>query len=155
MSILTGLWGFFPSMLSLAQFKTGRRFVQMLCFPFTFTADAGYFVVRDGDKTTLSCGDARGPCQHINWLFVGISQDSVVSLVEEGNVCQKKKSAIDPSQLSVRTDCSLEIMNVSVKDVGLYTCRQHRTTQDFANDQLSVVTCKYYYTYIITIYCKY
>lgn len=121
----------------------------MLCFPFIITAAAADFVFRDGDKATLSCGNVRGSCQNINWLFADTLVGSAVLLVEEGKVRENRGT-----QLSVKSDCSLEIMNVTEKNVGLYTCR-NKKNRDHANVQLSVVTCKYYYTYIITIYCKY
>lgn len=126
----------------------------MLCFPFIFTAAAVDFVFRDGDKATLSCGNPDRPCENIEWLFADTSQRPVVPLVEEGKVCQN--GGTEPNRLSVKNDmtCSLEIMNVTVKDVGQYTCRLHRGDYDFARVQLSVVTCKYYYTYILTIYSK-
>lgn len=125
----------------------------MLCFPFIITAAAADYVIRDGDKATLSCGNIRGACEHVDWLFAGASQWASISLVGQGIVCQN--CVTDPRRLSVKNDCSLEIMNVTVKDVGQYTCRLHRTSYDYANDQLSVVTCKYYYTYILTTCSKY
>lgn len=126
----------------------------MLCFPFIITAaTVDYVVFRDGDKAALSCGNARGGCEHIYWLFTNTSQRPAVLLVEQGKVCQN--GGTEPCRLSVKNDCSLEIMNVTVRDVGQYTCRQHRTNSDYADVQLSVVTCKYYYTYILTIYSKY
>lgn len=141
---------FFP-----AQFKNGRRFVLMLCFPFIITAAAVDFVVvfRDGDKATLSCGNAGGSCENIDWLFADTSQRAAVSLVKRGKVCQD--GGTEPYRLSVKNHCSLEIMNVTVKDVGQYTCRPYWTNSDYARVQLSVVTCKYHYTYILTIYSKY
>ncbi|XP_039637297.1 uncharacterized protein LOC120546437 [Perca fluviatilis] len=94
---------------------------------------------RPGEEAVLSCTtESSSPptCSMVTWLY---NRDRVQTLTEvrNGNVGQSSARA---ARLSVNTDCSLVINNITAEDAGLYTCRQGRDTSTDVDTYLSVMT---------------
>ncbi|KAM7368367.1 hypothetical protein PAMP_014590 [Pampus punctatissimus] len=112
-----------------------------------FTAVTGlnhlYITVRDGDEATLSCENVttdQNKCDGTTWIF-GSSRYTTVELIRLGQIGRDAGSKSD--RLSVTVNCSLVIKNVTVKDVGSYSCRQFKSGEQQGSDSvffLSVVT---------------
>ncbi|XP_044025113.1 uncharacterized protein LOC122863071 isoform X3 [Siniperca chuatsi] len=102
------------------------------------------FTVRVGDEVTLPCEnvtDGQRKCDSTTWLFSDSRYTAAVDLIYLGQIVERAKAQSD--RLSVTASCSLVIKNVTVEDVGLYTCRQFRSRRQQAPDSLvhlSVVT---------------
>ncbi|XP_054474773.1 uncharacterized protein LOC129107336 isoform X2 [Anoplopoma fimbria] len=80
---------------------------------------------RSGEDAALRCADASptGPtCSLVSWLR-SINQYRVFPLVENGIVASSSAQA---SRLSLDTECSLVIQNITAQDAGYYTCRLGR-----------------------------
>uniref|UniRef100_A0A8C4DRE6 Ig-like domain-containing protein n=1 Tax=Dicentrarchus labrax TaxID=13489 RepID=A0A8C4DRE6_DICLA len=104
-------------------------------------------VGRVGDEVTLPCDNVRDyqdKCQRTSWLFVGSGNTMSILLIDRGQIGENTNSKSD--RLSVTANCSLVIKNVTVEDVGQYTCRQFISGQQQGPDShvhLSVITSEY------------
>lgn len=106
-------------------------------FYFIFTAEDSRFpAVRNGDKVTLHCDDQSHGCSQIDWLFV--NEFRVNLIVNKGKVSQQEYP-----QLSLTSNCSLEILNISEKFSGQFNCRWTPSSVDLATYYLAVVSCEY------------
>ncbi|XP_072559172.1 uncharacterized protein [Paramormyrops kingsleyae] len=115
----------------------------MACTTVT-TAGAGgestALYVTEGDDVTLPCKNVLHPnCYSSTWLYAGRSSKSAVELVGHGKI----KDPQNHRRLSLLTDCSLHINNVSADDAGQYTCQTFINGQKHGHDTaafLSVLT---------------
>ncbi|XP_042247142.1 uncharacterized protein LOC121882766, partial [Thunnus maccoyii] len=111
------------------------------------TGQHSYFTVRDGDEVTLHCENVlkdQDECNSTTWIF-NESRRTAVELIELGQIGEEAKAKSD--RLSVTANCSLVIKNVTVEDVGRYSCRQFKSGQQQGQDSqvdLSVVTMTEY-----------
>ncbi|CAK6982413.1 uncharacterized protein LOC121882771, partial [Scomber scombrus] len=106
------------------------RWIKMFLFlilGLQFTAVTGqtslYITVRDGHKVTLSCENVmtdQDKCDSTTWLFSGLKE--AIKLIKLGQIGENAKAKSD--RLSVTAKCYLVIKNVTVEDVGRYTCRR-------------------------------
>ncbi|XP_069028651.1 uncharacterized protein [Embiotoca jacksoni] len=147
--------GSFPSAGSGASGGRERR----LAFPLTtsgggrspsVTATAGQhlslFTIK-GHDVTLPCENVipgQHNCDITDWLFVNSNSRSAVELIKLGQIGLNVGSKSD--RLSVTSNCSLVIKNVTDEDVGFYTCRKYIPRQketDF-DINLSVVKIIHY-----------
>uniref|UniRef100_A0A3B3RXT6 Ig-like domain-containing protein n=1 Tax=Paramormyrops kingsleyae TaxID=1676925 RepID=A0A3B3RXT6_9TELE len=96
--------------------------------------------VTEGDDVTLPCKNVLHPnCYSSTWLYAGRSSKSAVELVGHGKI----KDPQNHRRLSLLTDCSLHINNVSADDAGQYTCQTFINGQKHGHDTaafLSVLT---------------
>ncbi|XP_072559171.1 uncharacterized protein [Paramormyrops kingsleyae] len=77
--------------------------------------------VTEGDNVTLPCKNVLYPgCSSTTWLYAGRSNGAAVELVTHGKIRDPQKHR----RLSLLTDCSLHINDVSAEDAGLYTCQK-------------------------------
>ncbi|XP_067429386.1 uncharacterized protein [Thunnus thynnus] len=92
---------------------------------------------RPGDEAILPCDDVSSSdrvCSTVNWLY---SRDlsPTFDLVQNGNVVKNSARA---ARMSLDTNCSLVINNITAEDGGLYTCQQRDKGE--INVHLSVMT---------------
>lgn len=100
-------------------------------------------LVREGDKTMLTCGNLnrnQAKCEATTWTFTDSGTRTTLELVTLGRVRQPR--------ISLSEDCSLLIPEVRAEDAGVYFCQQFisgvRQLPD-APVYLSVVTCEYWH----------
>ncbi|XP_040921014.1 uncharacterized protein LOC121200036 [Toxotes jaculatrix] len=85
------------------------------------------FIIRHGGEITLPCEnvtDDEDDCDDTDWVFNCSEQTSAVVLVRSGQTDNSEISKSKSDRLSVAGNCALVIKNVTVKDVGCYTCRE-------------------------------
>uniref|UniRef100_A0A673VZK6 Uncharacterized LOC115167876 n=1 Tax=Salmo trutta TaxID=8032 RepID=A0A673VZK6_SALTR len=97
--------------------------------------------VNEGADVSLRCDNVvNSDCSLIMWLHTRDSFPNAIQEVSNGKVRVNSKRA---EKLSVDTDCSLHVHNVTAEDAGLYTCRilKHQTAFHTDTDTyLSVLT---------------
>ncbi|XP_023203086.1 uncharacterized protein LOC111611339 [Xiphophorus maculatus] len=107
-----------------AREKQTSLFVTLMLHLTATAAEQDLFsTVRVGDEVTLPCGNVtctKNQCDSITWMFSG---KGTITLFEKGQI--HEAAAAKSDRLSVTSDCSLVIKNVSVEDVGLYTYRRY------------------------------
>ncbi|XP_030260449.1 uncharacterized protein LOC115573695 isoform X2 [Sparus aurata] len=115
--------------IMMVQFK----WIQMSLFVtamLQFTAVTGLnhtsVTARVGDEVTLPCDNVintQDKCDSTSWLAnrYGVSAKQLVNL---GRISKSEIPRSRSDRLSVTESCSLVITNVSVEDVGRYSCRQ-------------------------------
>ncbi|XP_054473961.1 uncharacterized protein LOC129106766 isoform X2 [Anoplopoma fimbria] len=101
-------------------------FVILLLLQFTASGQTlSSVTTRAGDEVTLSCNNViknQDKCNSTTWIHSrsGVTEELVILGKVKDNVISKAKS----SRLSLTSNCSLVIRNVTTEDVGRYTCRQ-------------------------------
>ncbi|XDV11379.1 hypothetical protein PO909_000339, partial [Leuciscus waleckii] len=85
--------------------------------------------ISSGGNVRLSCNNALSDCKSkTTWIYSNsISHSGTVELIAGGI---KKNDTERHERLSLESDCSLNIKNVTEEDYGLYTCRQYVNGQD-------------------------
>ncbi|ROJ73032.1 hypothetical protein DPX16_1216 [Anabarilius grahami] len=85
-----------------------------------------------GENVRLSCNNALSDCKSTTWLYSNRFRHSgTVSLIADGI---KEKNTERRESLSLGSDCSLNIKNVTEEDYGLYTCRQYVNDEQQGTD---------------------
>ncbi|XP_067309452.1 uncharacterized protein [Pseudorasbora parva] len=95
---------------------------QMFCVSGSSGAD--HVFISSGGNVRLSCNNARSDCTSTTWLYYNGFRPS--ELINGGI---KEKDTERHESLSLGSDCSLNINNVTIEDHGLYTCRQYENGQ--------------------------
>ncbi|XP_042359714.1 uncharacterized protein LOC121955719 [Plectropomus leopardus] len=86
------------------------------------------YAARVGVTVSLPCkGLTDYQCSSITWLFSHSGRS--ITLHEHGKILEAKSG-----QLSVGSNCSLNIKMVTLEDAGRYTCRQFRSGQQHGED---------------------
>ncbi|XP_048017515.1 uncharacterized protein LOC125249290 isoform X2 [Megalobrama amblycephala] len=84
--------------------------------------DAHVFI-SSGEKVRLSCNNDLSDCNSTTWTYYNIFRHSTaVELITEGI---KNKVTERHERLSLGSDCSLNIKNVTEEDHGSYICQQY------------------------------
>ncbi|XP_069028405.1 uncharacterized protein [Embiotoca jacksoni] len=116
----------------MAAFKWSQMSL-FLVLMLQFTATAGQhlslFTIK-GHDVTLPCENVipgQHNCDITNWLFTNSNRRPEVELIKLGQIGLNVGSKSD--RLSVTSNCSLVIKNVTDEDVGVYTCRQFKPGQ--------------------------
>ncbi|XP_073702534.1 uncharacterized protein [Garra rufa] len=86
--------------------------------------DTHVFTSSGESSVHLPCNNGLLDCKSTTWIYNRFIDLSAVELIAGG---MKKK---DTERLSLWSDCSLNIKNITKEDYGLYTCRQ------YVNDKL-------------------
>ncbi|XP_070781954.1 uncharacterized protein [Enoplosus armatus] len=90
-----------------------------------------------GNEVILPCSRAASSdrtCSMISWLY-NRDTSKTITLLMKGNVKQEPEQA---ARLSLNTNCSLVIKDITAEDVGRYTCRQMSSRDTLT--RLSVLT---------------
>ncbi|KAL1279440.1 hypothetical protein QQF64_026113, partial [Cirrhinus molitorella] len=76
--------------------------------------------ISSGENVLLPCNNALHDCNSTTWSYYNNS--AAVELIAKGN---KKKDTESHERLSLGSDCSLNIKNITKEDYGSYTCQQY------------------------------
>uniref|UniRef100_A0A8C1MAZ9 Ig-like domain-containing protein n=1 Tax=Cyprinus carpio TaxID=7962 RepID=A0A8C1MAZ9_CYPCA len=82
--------------------------------------DAHVFI-SSGENVRLPCNNALHDCNSTTWLYNRFRDSATVELICLGI---KKKDTERHERLSLGSDCSLNIRNISTEDYGSYICQQ-------------------------------
>ncbi|XP_048014293.1 uncharacterized protein LOC125247131 [Megalobrama amblycephala] len=78
--------------------------------------------ISSGENVRLPCNNALSDCKSTTWnYYKSIRHLEAVELIELGI---KKKNTERHERLSLGSDCSLNIKNITEEDYGSYTCQQ-------------------------------
>ncbi|XP_043085182.1 uncharacterized protein LOC122331739 [Puntigrus tetrazona] len=80
--------------------------------------------ISSGENVRLSCNNALHDCRSTTWNYNRFSLSAADELIGDG---EKKKDIERHERLSLGSDCSLNIKNITEEDYGLYTCKQQQT----------------------------
>ncbi len=83
--------------------------------------DDDHVFISSGENVHLSCNNALHDCTSTTWNYNRFSHSSAVELIGLGI---KKKDTESHERLSLGSDCSLNIKNITKEDYGLYICQQ-------------------------------
>ncbi|XP_058637038.1 uncharacterized protein LOC131543570 isoform X3 [Onychostoma macrolepis] len=86
----------------------------------TSGAEVTHVFCSSGENVRLSCNNALPGCTSTTWIYTRHSE--AVELIAGGI---KKKDTEIHERLSLGSDCSLNIKNVTKEDRGSYSCRQY------------------------------
>ncbi|XDV11596.1 hypothetical protein PO909_000492, partial [Leuciscus waleckii] len=79
--------------------------------------------INSGENVRLSCNNSLSDCKSTTWIYYNSFRHPVaVELITKGI---KNKDTERHERLSLESDCSLNIKNVTEEDYGLYRCRQY------------------------------
>ncbi|XP_039512929.1 uncharacterized protein LOC120468273 [Pimephales promelas] len=88
----------------------------------TGTSRADRVFISSGVDVSLSCNKTLSDCKSTSWIYENRFRDSWVELITGGI---KNKDTERHERLSLESDCSLNIKNVTEEDYGLYRCTQY------------------------------
>ncbi|XP_052469916.1 uncharacterized protein LOC128026694 isoform X1 [Carassius gibelio] len=87
--------------------------------------DDVHVFISSGEDVRLPCNnalhDALPRCKSTTWLYNGFSHSGTVELIRLGII---KNDIKRHERLSLGSDCSLNIRNISTEDYGSYICQQ-------------------------------
>ncbi len=83
--------------------------------------DAHEFI-SSGENVRLSCNNALHDCKSTTWNYNRFRNVAAVELIGLGI---KKKDTESHERLSLGSDCSLNIKNITEEDYGSYICQQY------------------------------
>ncbi|XP_067218977.1 uncharacterized protein [Chanodichthys erythropterus] len=89
--------------------------------------------ISSGENVRLPCNNALSDCKSTTWINNRFRHSAAVGLIELGI---KKKDTERHERLSLGSDCSLNIKNVTEEDYGFYICRQYENGEQQATDTL-------------------
>ncbi len=92
--------------------------------------DAHVFI-SSGENVRLSCNNALSDCKSTSWIYNRFTDSAIVELIHLGI---KKKDTERHERLSLGSDCSLNIKNITKEDCGSYFCRQYVNEQKQETD---------------------
>ncbi|ROL48487.1 Ladderlectin [Anabarilius grahami] len=88
----------------------------------TIGAEVTDVFIRSGENVRLPCNNALSDCTSTTWIYNNrFTHSAVVELITLGI---KNKDTERRERLSLGSDCSLNIKNITEEDSGLYTCQQ-------------------------------
>ncbi|XP_039537886.1 cell wall integrity and stress response component 4-like [Pimephales promelas] len=93
--------------------------------------DDDHVFISSGVDVRLSCNNALSDCKSTTWTYSSFRRPVVVGLIELGI---KNKDTERHERLSLESDCSLNIKNVTEEDYGLYICQQYENDRQQGTD---------------------
>uniref|UniRef100_A0A8C2FUY5 Ig-like domain-containing protein n=1 Tax=Cyprinus carpio TaxID=7962 RepID=A0A8C2FUY5_CYPCA len=94
----------------------------------TFGVDDIHKFCSSGENVRLPCNNALSGCTSTTWTYTRHSEE--VELIAEG---EKKNDIERHERLSLGSDCSLNIKNVTKEDYGFYICKQYVNEQEYGS----------------------
>ncbi len=91
------------------------------CVSGTSGVNDAHVFISSGENVHLSCNNALPDCKSTTWVYDRFSHSAAVELIRSG--ITNKDTEIQ-ERLSLGSDCSLNIKNVTKEDYGLYICQQ-------------------------------
>uniref|UniRef100_A0A8C2CNU4 Ig-like domain-containing protein n=1 Tax=Cyprinus carpio TaxID=7962 RepID=A0A8C2CNU4_CYPCA len=112
--------------------------------------------ISSGEHVRLPCNNALHDCTSTTWNYNGFRHSAAIELIAGG---KKKKNAERHERLSLGSDCSLNIRNISTEDCGLYTCRQYVNGQQGTDARVDLHVLHVSHTEIsaclsVTLFCQ-
>ncbi|XP_058626097.1 uncharacterized protein LOC131536919 [Onychostoma macrolepis] len=101
-----------------------------MCLESSSEVDETHVFISSGQNVRLSCNNALPDCKSTTWIYNRFSHSATVELIGLGI----KKDTERHERLSLGSDCSLNINNITEEDYGLYTCRQYVNKQQQGTD---------------------
>ncbi|XP_056128167.1 uncharacterized protein LOC130105990 [Rhinichthys klamathensis goyatoka] len=89
----------------------------------TGTSVADRVFISSGVNVSLSCNNALSDCKSTSWIYSNSLRDSAGVELITGGI--KNKDTERHERLSLESDCSLNIKNVTGEDYGYYSCRRY------------------------------
>ena len=89
--------------------------------------------ISSGENVSLSCNKTLSDCKSTTWIYS--NGHSAVELITGGI---KNKDTERHERLSLESDCSLNIKNVTGEDYGYYRCRQYVNGQQGPDADVSL-----------------
>ncbi|XP_067237075.1 carcinoembryonic antigen-related cell adhesion molecule 1-like isoform X1 [Chanodichthys erythropterus] len=87
--------------------------------------------ISSGENVRLSCNNALSDCTTTTWIYNRFRHSWIVEIITLG---KKKKDTESHERLSLESDCSLNIKNVTKDDSGFYNCQQYVNGQKQGTD---------------------
>ncbi|XDV10997.1 hypothetical protein PO909_000072, partial [Leuciscus waleckii] len=87
----------------------------------TGTSGYDHVFISSGENVSLSCNKTLSDCKSTTWVYID-RRSGIVELITGGI---KNNDTERHERLSLESDCSLNIKNVTVEDYGSYICRQY------------------------------
>uniref|UniRef100_A0A672K9J8 Uncharacterized LOC107572273 n=1 Tax=Sinocyclocheilus grahami TaxID=75366 RepID=A0A672K9J8_SINGR len=84
--------------------------------------DDAHVFIGSGENVRLPCNNARPDCTSTTWIYNGFNHSAAVELIALGIT---KTDTEKHERLSLGSDCSLNINNITKEDYGSYTCQQY------------------------------
>ncbi|XP_048009653.1 uncharacterized protein LOC125243854 isoform X2 [Megalobrama amblycephala] len=105
----------------------------ILCsfFKGTSGVDETHVLCSSGENVRLPCNNALSGCTSTTWTYNKYEESQTDELITLG---QKKNNIERHERLSLGSDCSLNIKNITQEDYGLYTCQQFVNGQKQGTD---------------------
>ncbi|XP_048042736.1 uncharacterized protein LOC125266266 [Megalobrama amblycephala] len=105
----------------------------ILCSLLTGTSgvDETDVFISSGENVRLPCNNALSDCTSTTWIFDSFRHEKTDELITGG---KKKEDTERHERLSLGSDCSLNIKNVTKEDLGFYTCQQYMNDKQQGND---------------------
>ncbi|KAL1279423.1 hypothetical protein QQF64_026096, partial [Cirrhinus molitorella] len=88
--------------------------------------DDDHVFISSGENVHLPCNNALHDCKSTTWIYNRFSHSAAVELINSGI---KKKDTESHERLSLGSDCSLNIKNITKEDYGYYRCQQYVNEQ--------------------------
>ncbi|XP_051750659.1 uncharacterized protein LOC127513098 isoform X34 [Ctenopharyngodon idella] len=105
----------------------------ILCSLLTGTSgvDETHVFISSGEHVRLPCNNALSDCNSTTWIYNSFRHPEADELITLG---KKKEDTERHERLSLGSDCSLNIKNVTKEDPGFYICRQYVNGQKQGTD---------------------
>ncbi|KAL0152064.1 hypothetical protein M9458_052618, partial [Cirrhinus mrigala] len=87
----------------------------------TSGVDDAHVFISSGENVRLPCNNDLHDCKSTTWIYDN-RHSAAVELIAYG---KKKKDIERHERLSLGSDCSLNIKNITKEDYGFYSCRQY------------------------------
>ncbi|KAK9978945.1 hypothetical protein ABG768_020681, partial [Culter alburnus] len=97
----------------------------------TSGVDDAHLFISSGENVRLPCNNALSDCKSTTWIYNSV-RHSAVGLIDGGI---KDKDTERHERLSLGSDCSLNIKNVTEEDYGYYTCQQFVNGEQQGTDE--------------------